>query len=75
VNPKFCKWPVFTFYFLTVGDALLRSIGGQLTTLAGEGIDYSGKPPKVKNMGGVLATMHNHPLFVEKLKDTLVTIK
>jgi hypothetical protein len=46
-----------------------------MTTLSGEDIDYSGKPPKVKNMGGVLATMHSHPLFVEKLKDTLVTVK
>jgi hypothetical protein len=26
-------------------------------------------------MGGVLATMHHHDQFVEKLKDTLVTIK
>ncbi len=46
-----------------------------MTTLSGEEIDYSGRPAKVKNMGGVLATMHHHDQFVEKLKDTLVTIK
>jgi inositol monophosphatase 3 len=57
------------------GDALLSAMGGKFTTLAGDEIDYSGKPAKVKNMGGVLATLHNHEHFVEKLKDTLVTIK
>ena len=57
------------------GDALLSAMGGRFTTLAGEEIDYSGKPAIVKNMGGVLTTMHNHHSFVEKLKDTLVTVK
>ena len=46
-----------------------------MTTLGGEEIDYSGQPAQVKNMGGVLATMHNHDQFVQKLKDTMVTIK
>ena len=57
------------------GDALLSALGGKMTTLGGEEIDYSGQPAQVKNMGGVLATMHNHDQFVEKLKDTMVTIK
>ena len=57
------------------GDALLAARGGKMTTLNGEEIDYSGNPAKVKNMGGVLATLHNHEAFVERLKDTLVTVR
>ena len=50
-------------------------MGGKFTTLNGDEIDYSGRPAKVKNMGGVLATLHNHDHFVDKLKNTLVTVK
>jgi len=55
------KWDI------CAGNAILNSLGGQLTTLAGDQIDYEGKEGTEKNKGGVLATMHNHQEFVDKL--------
>ena len=51
------------------GNALLTALGGKMTTLDGAEIDYGGRPAKNKNEGGVLATLHDHDLYVEKLKD------
>ena len=62
------KWDI------CAGDALLRALGGRLTTLKGEDVDYSGggpAGPQEKNEGGVLATMHDHAAYVELLKDAL----
>jgi inositol monophosphatase 3 len=56
------KWDI------CAGNAILTSLGGQLTTLAGQEIDYEGRGEgDEKNKGGVLATMHNHQEFVDKL--------
>jgi len=50
------------------GDALLGALGGKMTDLNGDEIDYSGKPAYVKAENGVLATLHDHTAFMEKLK-------
>ena len=60
------KWDI------CAGTALLDALGGQMTTLDGTAVDYSGRPTlEVKNTGGVLATMHDHDSYVAKLKKTL----
>jgi len=61
------KWDI------CAGTALLEAVGGKMTTLDGSDVDYSGRPPpaEVKNTGGVLATMHDHQSYVDKLKQTL----
>ena len=60
------KWDI------CAGDALLRALGGRLTTLTGDDVDYSGgENAEEKNEGGVLATMHDHQAYVELLKDSL----
>ena len=61
------KWDI------CAGDAILRSVGGKLTTLAGEDVDYGGRPAHEKNEGGVLATMHDHPAYLNALKDAIVS--
>lgn len=55
------KWDI------CAGNAILNALGGQLTTLAGADIDYKGEEGTEKNEGGVLATMHNHKEYVDKL--------
>jgi len=56
------KWDI------CAGNAILNSLGGQLTTLSGEEINYAIKGEgDEKNKGGVLATMHNHQKFADKL--------
>jgi len=56
------KWDI------CAGNAILKSVGGQLTTLKGATIDYSkGGKGSEKNPGGVLATMHHHKEYVDKL--------
>jgi inositol monophosphatase 3 len=60
---------------LCAGDAILRALGGQLTTLKGAPIDYSGRPAEERNEGGVIATMHDHDAYVEALKDVPVETK
>ena len=60
------KWDI------CAGTALLNALGGKMTTLDGSEVDYSGDPLEVKNTGGVLATMHDHEAYVDKLKDAKV---
>ena len=52
------KWDI------CAGNAILRSVGGQLTTLSGGEVDYSmsGDP---KNDAGLLATTHEHQKFLD----------
>ena len=57
------------------GTALMTSLGGKLTTLDGSEIDFGGKPAKVKNEGGLIAAIHDHDLYVEKLKHIAATKK
>ena len=46
-----------------------------MTDLSGNEINYSGKPAYVKAEGGVLATLHDHQAFLEKLKPAMATKK
>ena len=52
---------------LCAGNALLNAVKGAMTTRNGENIDYSpeGDP---KNEHGIIASLHNHELFLDKLK-------
>ena len=60
------KWDI------CAGDAILRANGGRLTDLAGKDVDYSSQPKvEEKNEGGVLATMHNHQVYLDALKDAI----
>ncbi|XP_053739614.1 inositol monophosphatase 3 isoform X2 [Synchiropus splendidus] len=53
------KWDI------CAGAAILNALGGRMTTLKGEDIDYSGEP---LNKGGLLATVGvNHISVLEKL--------
>lgn len=53
------KWDI------CAGNAILKALGGHMTTLKGEEIDYSGTP---KNPGGLLATVSvDHDAVVKKL--------
>jgi len=56
------KWDI------CAGTALLNALGGQMTTLDGSLVDYS-DGREAKNEGGVLATMHDHQHYVDKLKN------
>jgi len=55
------KWDICS------GNAILAALGGKMTTLEGDLIDYS-TADKAKNEGGLLATMFNHDRYLEKLK-------
>lgn len=61
------KWDI------CAGDAILNALGGRLTTLTGEFVDYSGKPAHEKNEGGVVATMHDHAVYVDALEHVEVS--
>nr|XP_008116763.2 PREDICTED: inositol monophosphatase 3 [Anolis carolinensis] len=53
------KWDI------CAGNAVLRALGGHMTTLAGEEIDYTGS---VANDGGLIASINmNHKALLEKL--------
>ena len=55
------KWDI------CAGGAILGALGGKMTTLKGDTIDFS-RADQEKNEGGLLATMHNHEQFLDKLK-------
>lgn len=55
------KWDI------CAGNAILAAVEGEMTTLQGKIIDYKGVKGNEKNTGGVLATVHHHAKFVEKL--------
>lgn len=52
------KWDI------CAGNAILKAVGGQMTTLNGASIDYDaiGDP---KNDEGLLATIHDHKKFLD----------
>ncbi|XP_066509003.1 inositol monophosphatase 3-like [Hoplias malabaricus] len=53
------KWDI------CAGNAILKAVGGHLTTLKGDEIDYTGSE---KNTGGVLASIHiDHKALVNRL--------
>jgi len=49
-------------------EAILQSVGGQLTDLHGKPIPYHANVVH-KNTGGVLATVENHDWYVNKIKE------
>ena len=53
------------------GDTILRALGGKLTTLRGEDINYAESSGE-KNEGGLIAALHDHGAFVDALKDVQV---
>lgn len=55
------KWDI------CAGNAILAALGGKMTNLQGDLIDYS-TADQAKHEGGLLATMFNHDKFLEKLK-------
>lgn len=61
-STKIKKWDI------CAGDAILRSLGGTMSNLENELIDYgpSGSPVNAK---GLLATLKNHDKYIEKLMD------
>lgn len=59
------KWDI------CAGDAVLRSVGGRMTTIAGDEIDYSANLPTI-NTGGLLATAQKHDWFGERLKEIYI---
>ena len=63
------KWDI------CAGDAILNALGGKLTTLKGENVDYSGRPAHEKNEGGVVATMHDHAGYVDALEHVEVDVR
>lgn len=55
------KWDI------CAGNAILNALGGQMTTLKNERIDYSSSSSP-KNEDGILATLTRHSDFIEKFK-------
>ena len=55
------KWDI------CAGAAILSALEGKLTTLTGDIITYD-RADQEKNEGGLLATMHKHSEFLDKLK-------
>jgi inositol monophosphatase 3 len=54
------KWDI------CAGDAILRAMGGKMTTLSGKSINY-GDAKDFKNKDGLLATLQEHRMFLKKL--------
>lgn len=57
------KWDV------CAGNAILNALGGKMTTLKNEEIDY-GSADKVVNHDGIIADLENHDKFVKLLRVT-----
>ena len=55
------KWDI------CAGDAILRTVGGKQTDLRGNDINYSHNLDP-KNEHGLIATMHDHETYREKLQ-------
>lgn len=51
---------------LCAGNAIINSVGGQMTTLTNQPLDYSTNT-NVVNSNGVLATLKDHEWFLSKL--------
>ena len=62
------KWDI------CAGDAILRAVNGQLTTIENDEIDYSEKGSPV-NSNGLLATTKNHDKYLSGLKPAFDKMK
>lgn len=58
------KWDI------CAGDAILRTLGGKMTTLDNKEIEY-GNAENPRNEGGLLAAVHNHQQFQKELAQKL----
>lgn len=58
------KWDI------CAGNAILNALEGKMTTLEANFIDY-GSRNDYKNEKGLLATVYNHPEYLDKLKSSL----
>lgn len=54
------KWDI------CAGNAILNALGGKMTTKHGQALNYL-NDNEVVNTGGLIATLKNHDLFVNKL--------
>jgi inositol monophosphatase 3 len=54
------KWDI------CAGNAIIKALGGKMTTLSNEVLDYSSEDNV--NKKGLLATMEKHEFYLEKLK-------
>jgi inositol monophosphatase 3 len=54
------KWDI------CAGNAIINSLGGKMTTLSNEVLDYSSED--TINTKGLLATMEEHDMYLERLK-------
>ena len=61
------KWDI------CAGAAILSALGGNMTSLKGDIIDF-GRADQMKHEGGVLATMHQHDEFIEKFCRALMIL-
>lgn len=52
------KWDI------CAGNAILNAVGGQMTTLNGQSLDYS-DTQNVQNNDGLLATLYEHRKFLD----------
>lgn len=68
VHKKFIKkWDV------CAGDAILTAVGGHLTTLTNEDLDYSYSSERGNTLG-ILATLYNHDWYANKLNEIKASI-
>jgi inositol monophosphatase 3 len=54
------KWDI------CAGNAIINALGGKMTTLSNEVLDYSSE--ETINTKGILASMEKHEFYLEKLK-------
>lgn len=58
------KWDI------CAGNAILNAVGGQMTNLQNESIDYSGNGDSI-NTKGLLATLVHHKMYLTKISSNL----
>lgn len=61
-STKINKWDI------CAGNAILNALGGSMTTLSNEKIDYS-RGAEYSNTLGLLATMDKHEWYASKFKN------
>lgn len=62
------KWDI------CAGNAILETVGGHMTTLGGDLINYSNKGSPVNSLG-LLGTTNNHDMFLQSFKKAADELK